>query len=192
MSVQSVNKVLRKFYEFDDDDLYANRQYRLSDKQLKGMEDRATFLKTGGAKLAIFFYGLTALFACIVIPVGLLSVLAFNDWEHGLMAFGAAALWIVIFGGIGLFMQFAGNPKPGQSYAVHSVSGPVSLDQEERQSSSNHGSGHYTVHFMTVGGMTFVLDDELVGKIKEGENYAIYYTNYQSGADGMILSMESL
>ncbi len=192
MSEQSVNKVLRKFYEFDDDDLYANRQYRLGDKQRKGMEDRAAFLKKGGTKLAIYLYGLTALFACIMIPVGLLSILAANDWEHGLMALGAAALWIVIFGGSGLYMQFSGNTKPGQSNTVRGVSGPVSLRQEEQQSSGHHGTGHYTVHFMTVGGMTFVLDDELVGKIKEGENYAIYYTNYQSGADGMILSMESL
>jgi len=192
MSGQNVNKTLKKFYEFDDDDLYANRQYRLSDRQRKGMDDRAAFLKTGGRKLAIFFYGLTALFACIMIPVGLISVLVLNDWGHGLMALGAAVLWIVIFGGIGLFMQFAGNPKPGQVHAVRSVSGPVSLSQEEQQSSSHSGSGHYTVHFMTLGGKTFVLDDELVGEIKEGENYAIYYTNYQNGADGMILSMESL
>ena len=192
MSEQNVNKVLRKFFEFEDDDLYANRQYRLSDRQRKGMDDRAAFVKTGGAKLALFFYGLTALFACIFIPVGLLTVLAVNDWGHGLMAFGAGALGIVIFGGIGLFMQFGGNPKPGQSYAVRSVSGPVSLGQEEQQSSADLGGGHYTVHFMTLGGMTFVLDDELVGKIREGENYAIYYTNYENGADGMILSMESL
>jgi len=37
------------------------------------MDDRAAFVKTGGAKLALFFYGLTALFACIFIPVGLLT-----------------------------------------------------------------------------------------------------------------------
>lgn len=192
MSEQSINKVLRKFYEFDDDDLYANRQYRLSDRQRKGMDDRAAFVKKGGTKLAIYLYGLTALFACIMIPLGLLLVLALNDWKNGLMALGASALWIVIFGGMGLFMQFVGNPKPGQSNAVRGVSGPVSLSQEERQSSGHHGTGHYTVHFMTVGGATFELDDELVGKIKEGENYAIYYSNYPSGADGMILSMESL
>ncbi len=43
---------------------------------------------------------------------------------------------------------------------------------------------------MEIGGVTFVLDDELVGRIKEGEDYAIYYLDYQDGSEGIIQTVE--
>jgi hypothetical protein len=43
-----------------------------------------------------------------------------------------------------------------------------------------------------VGGVTFVLEDELVGKINKDEVYAIYYLDYQDGSEGIIQSMERI
>jgi len=43
-----------------------------------------------------------------------------------------------------------------------------------------------------VGNYEFVLDDELVGKVKQGETYAVYFIDYQDGTQGIIQSMEKL
>jgi hypothetical protein len=34
--------------------------------------------------------------------------------------------------------------------------------------------------------------DDLVGKVKDGEGYAVYFIDYQNGTEGIIQSMERL
>lgn len=50
----------------------------------------------------------------------------------------------------------------------------------------------YTQYQFVVGNYEFVLDDELVGKVKTGETYAVYFIDYQNGTEGIIQSMERL
>ena len=53
--------------------------------------------------------------------------------------------------------------------------------------------GHsYKQYQMQIGGVEFVLDDDLVGHIKEGETYVMYYVDYQDGSEGIIQSVERL
>src|SRR5947209_896769 len=96
------DKAFRAYYEFDDDDLYLNRQGRLSDKQYKSrmrLEQDSRHYSRIGAVVALVA---AALVPCLVLPLSALSLLN-KDWTSTLIAWAGSAVWLAIFGGAGLW-----------------------------------------------------------------------------------------
>ena len=99
---------------------------------------------------------------------------------------GASLLWVLIFGGIAIFLRSAANTK--SQVLLRSARGPVKIKGYKEVSDGKR----YTQYQFVVGNYEFVLDDELVGKVKQGETYAVYFIDYQDGTQGIIQSMEKL
>ena len=84
------DKAFRAYYEFDDDDLYLNRQGRLSDKQYKTLltleQDSGRYNRIGAtAALAA-----AALVPCLVLPLSVLTVLS-KDWTTSISGWRSLA-----------------------------------------------------------------------------------------------------
>jgi hypothetical protein len=180
-------KLLKDVYEFDDEDLNANRSGRLSEKQLERLKQKNQFLKAGGKKAGRYFFGIAAILPLCMVPVGFLTLFISKDWPHTLEAWGASLLWLLIFGGIAIFLGSAGKTKA--QVLLRTARGPVEIKKYNEQSSNGK---RYIQYQFVVGNYEFVLDDELVGKVKQGESYAVYFIDYQDGTEGIIQSMEKL
>src|SRR3954447_10956384 len=96
-------KAFRKYYQFGDDELYANQQGRLSDRQYKTLAAQALqtqkFSKTGSVVALVAAVALP----CLLLPISLLTVLT-KDWTTTFIAWAGALVWLAIFGGIGLVL----------------------------------------------------------------------------------------
>jgi len=177
-------KAFREYYEFDDDDLYANQQGRLSDRQYKTLTAQALqtkkFSKTGSVVALVA----AVLLPCILLPISLLTVLT-KDWKTTIIAWVGALVWLVIFGGAGLALLRAARAPDQTHWDVTRAAGPVELHQEKRTTRGKY-SRTYTVTFAKFGDSDVELDDELVGRIQAGDNIAAYF------AAGRIMSIEQL
>ena len=185
-----VDKTIRNFYDFDDADLEANRSRQLSNKQRQMLASRSNTFKFGGLGIAVFFFVIAALFPLVMVPTGLLILLISGDWHAALECWGASLLWLAVFGGIGAFVMTKGNARANAGYVLKSSTGPVQLTAIHVRSST--GSQGYTEHQMSIGGELFVLDDELVGHIRQDDTCTVYFIDFQNGSEGLILSMDLL
>ncbi len=182
-------QILKEMYEFDDNDLYYNRMGQISEKQRKAIQERANWISKKLNRGAIFLFGLAALLPCVLIPVGLLVLMLEQDWKTLLQTSGISFVWFLLWGGIGVFTWRVGNPKNDIHAKVASSRGPAELSH--RTVHTDHG-GHYTMYSMNCGDLKFDIDDDLVGHIHQGDEYAVYYTRLNNGATPRILSMEKL
>jgi len=82
------DQALRSYYEFDDDDLNANRSGRLTEKQLDRLKQRNQFMKIHGKRAGWYFFGLAAILPLCMVPVGFLSLFVFKDLPHALEGWG--------------------------------------------------------------------------------------------------------
>jgi hypothetical protein len=182
------NRALRSFYEFNDDDLDANRQGRLSEKQLKVIKA----VSNNRRMLAYAIGGFALLIGLLilgVVVIALLLCLVAQTWNSGAttgIISGVAGI-IVLFGVAAYFMRLLLR-KANAKCVLRTAQGAVHL------TAVNVSSGHrsYKEHQMQIGNALFVLEDELVGRIKEGEDYAVYYLDYQDGSEGIIQSLEKV
>ena len=177
-------KAFREYYEFDDDDLNANQQGRLSDKQYQAKarvdQNARQLSKTGGVVALV-----AAFIPCIVLPLSVLTLLT-KDWRTTLIAWVGALVWLAVFGGAGVWLlRSARADSMPKRDAVTRAEGVVRLRQEKRTSGGEHRRT-YTVTFVVIGDTDFELDDELVGHIHDGERIAAYF------AGGQVISAEQL
>lgn len=185
MSQASADKALRNFYEFNDDVLEANRQGQLTENQLQEIQGRNNTFRllgygVGGAAmlLALLLVGLF----CLTMSLWLIS----KSWAGAAAGIPIFIISIPLLGGGGFwFMRFM-LAKAKSKYVLRSTRGPVHL----RAVNVRTRRGSYQESQMEIGGVLFVLEDELVGKIQEGEDYAVYYLDYQDGSEGIIQSLE--
>ena len=189
MDEKHINRTLREFYEFNDDDLEANRQGRLSAKQAEVIESVRNTRRTFGNMIGNFQNKLK-MGLLIVVVILLLITLATKRWE-----ITAAPIIVGIFflisdlGTTGLVKRTL-LAQANSTYILRTTRGPVHLTTIDARSGPH--SNYYKEHQMQIGEPVFVLDDELVRCIKEGENYAVYYLDYQDGSEGIIQSLEKL
>ena len=175
----------REYYEFDDDDLYANQQGRLSDKQYKTLTSQDKQMKQFARSAVVPAFVAAAFIPCLVLPISLLTILT-KDWKTTLIAWAGALAWLVIFGGVALSLLRSARAPDRTNAAVTRAAGQVELQQVKRTATSGHHTRTYTVTFAKFGDSDLELDDELVGKIKNGDNIAVYF------AAGRIVSIEQL
>ena len=180
-------RAIRRFYEFDDTDLAANRSGQLTERQLNIVKSRNRLYYMVGYGLGgfILLCALCGLGAALLYFV--LDWLVMKSWTIS-SYFGFASGILVATVGGGLIMKY-GLSKAKSKFVLKKTEGPVVLEHF-RVSSSSHTS--HLEYNMTVGGVTFVLEDELAGPIKKDQVYAIYYLDYQDGSEGIIQWMERL
>src|SRR5262245_48892142 len=161
----------REFYEFDDDDLYANQQGRLSDKQYQTLSSQAVQMK-GYAKIgSVVAFVVAAIMPCILLPISLLTVLT-QDWRSTFIALGGALVWLAVFGGAGVWLLRASRASGNRHWDVTRAEGVAHL---EKMRVSSGGGRSYTVTMVKLGDTDFELDDELVGHLQEGDHIAVYF-----------------
>jgi len=61
MDREAINQKLKKFYEFNDDDLNVNRSGRLMQKQMSGIQDRSKMIGMVGYGFGVFMIAVALL-----------------------------------------------------------------------------------------------------------------------------------
>jgi len=178
------DKPFRAYYEFDDNDLYLNRQGRLSDrqyKQLSTLEQDSRRFNRLGATVALVT---AAALPCLILPISLLTLLNQN-WTALVLAWVGSAAWLAVFGGAGLWLLRSARAANRTNWDVRTVQGQAGLTQVQRRSTGRYRR-NYIVHFFTLGESSFELDDTLVGHVRDGDHLAVYCAGDQ------IVSLEQL
>ncbi len=165
---------LKKYFEFDEGDLNANRngyltpnqQMRLAKQAHRGCYVFIGILLLGVAVapiLILFFSGTFAIFPK-----------AGYSWLS----------WPVIWGAIAIYMIRRAFSK--RNLAVQKAEGPINIVKTESDdSSTDTTSEDYEMH---VGGEEFEVDSDLVDFMRQGDVYAIYYIQNPQ----QIISVEQL
>jgi hypothetical protein len=191
MDQPAINQALKECYEFDDADLEANRNGRLTERQTKMLADRSKMLKFGGVGLGTVLIVLALLLPACIVPVSLLAVLVSRDWAHALEGAAGSLVWLLVFGVPGVYFLRSGSSQGRSQEVLRNIQGPIAIHTVTLHSSGSI-SHEYEQYQMKIGNDEFVLDDELVGKVTEGGTYAINFIDFQNGSEGLILSMECL
>jgi hypothetical protein len=156
---------LQDYFEFDEDDLQANRNGNLSEKQKKELSSDKSFTIQRRRRAAAIFLAL-GIFLWLILA-GLL-----------------------IFKGTGYLAQNARSSSTVQeNYLLKKVEGPVNIIQAEREIAGN-ASRHHFVHELHLGGVTFDVLPDLPNIMMQGDVYAAYYTEPNDDSGGRVWSVE--
>ncbi len=150
---------LARLFNFDEGDLFANRNGYLSDQQqarlTREAQDKKKFGRYGGIFLLTF---------AIVPFAG-----AFVLW--GVWAVAAAA-WPIVWGLLGVIALRSSLST--RSFEVKKVEGPVNIVKVVHSSSGDESS--YDEQELHIGGTEFDIDEEgLADCMMQGDTYAVYY-----------------
>ena len=165
------DQALKDYFQFDDYDLAANRNGKLSDKQQHKLTNEYTEVTSFGLKL-----GLPALVLGILLLV--VSIVFFTKLGPNVYA---TILFMLICMGLaayGLRNSFNAR-KAGVSEEitrVQRVAGPVHISE----------SGQAGIAYFDLGGDQWVIDAGVAGTIHPGDIYAVYF----GGENGDLLSLE--
>jgi hypothetical protein len=173
---------LEKLYNFDESDLYANRNGYLSQKQEQRLIQEAKSAKIPSIGCGLLFFGIASIFPIAFAPLALSSL----DNIGALIGIAIAVLvWTLVWGLIGVFMIRSAFAKP--NLTLQKAEGPVNIVGVERTSS---GEDHHTyiAHELHVGGGEFDVDSGIADYIMQGDVYAIYFLKDTD----TILSLERL
>ncbi len=155
---------LKKYFEFDEGDLNANRNGYLTPKQ-----------QTRLAKEAKAQAGCSLFLGIILLGVAVVPILILY-FSGAFAFFGVAGLawliWPIVWGAIAFFIIRGSFSKP--NLMVQKAEGPINIVKTESYNSSTHTTSEdYEMH---VGGQTFDVDSDLADYMMQGDTYAIYYT----------------
>lgn len=172
---------LQKFFDFDQSDLTANQNGKLSAKQDKRIKE------TEKSTSSIFRYigiGLIILNLCIVGGIAssmLAEGFSFStSSSNDIFGFIFAIIFPTFIIGIFVWLMFwIASSKT--DYSLQKVEGEVNFVKVEKQESYKSGSStsYRTVqeYELRVGKVKFEdVDEELLNIIKEGDTYIFYYT----------------
>ncbi len=100
----------------------------------------------------------------------------------------APAIWLPIWGGIGVFV-LRNTFKPPSKIFLNSVTGPANLVGVEKQSGGEHPHTYidYNLH---VGGKEFDADEDAGNFLTQGDVYTVYFVEDADGEVVDVLSME--
>jgi membrane protein implicated in regulation of membrane protease activity len=161
------DQALRDYFQFDENDLAANRNGEYSEKQKQRLvkEDKGNFkneLILGLGALAIFL----VLLAILII---------FRDFEVAVIVFMAICVVVAYFTLRSAYNTHKGD-APKEIRELKKLEGPVRIAESER-------SNDVYLHIM---GERWGLKDGIAGSFNQGDTYAVYY----GGIEGEILSVE--
>jgi hypothetical protein len=193
MNREAINKKLRAYYEFNDDDLYANKMNRLSSAQQSRLRRRNEVQRKGGIAITVFFLGLGLCLGCLGLFILMISLIE-QDWSYstsiGPMIYAFVPAFIL--SAIGIFMLWSTFYAGGDKGKLLRTSGPITLRIEEHTSGGEY-QRKYKVHFVVFpDGSEFGFDDDLLDCIKDGEEYHANYYMFDDKSGGLVFTMEKL
>jgi hypothetical protein len=166
---------IRKYFDFNDADLFANRNGYLSPRQ----QARDKQEQKGAHKVLLIF-------GFIIVAADLFPFLVLliekTPWQHWL-------LWLIIwlpiwtFLAILVFRLSGGTSTPD---ILKTIEGQVDIIKEENE--DNHANKFYD-YYWSIGGVKFdVADSEKVDILQQGDIYRVYYLDLAKE----IMSLEKL
>lgn len=171
---------LRKFFEFNEGDLAANRSAKLSEKQKSKLEsdEKGADQIIVGAGVVFIIIGLVIVYA--VAGEAISRLFSGNLLSSDILTIAlGGGLPLLLFGFFGIGAFKIGFSKLDNS--VQSVEGKVNFVKVEKQieDSTSNAFRYKTVqqYELRVGKVKFEdVDEELLNMIDEGDKYAFYYT----------------
>ncbi len=168
--------LLQKYFNFDESDLFANRNGTLTPKQQKRLAEDEKL----GNKISLFF-GLLTLAVAIApsIAIGFEFIPCLPNKCHelsfGFMIFFIVmfvVLWLPIWGYFGIRTIRKALSRRA-SFPLKKAEGRVNIIKVEGYNSSIHmQTEDYELH---IGGKEFDCDSELADIMMQGDTYAVYY-----------------
>jgi hypothetical protein len=175
-------------FHFDESELNANRNGRLSDKQKARLAAGEKSQKGCSAILGIFLF--------LVASIGI--VILYFGWDSaapkdrtGLAIFGF--IWPLVWGMIGFFIFRRSFAK--MEVKIKKAEGSVKIVKAIRESynSSSKTTSEYSVYELRVGKRVFEVKSEVADIVTEGDVYAVYYADINiEDSEDPILSVELL
>jgi hypothetical protein len=175
MAMMNQDNLIRKYFNFDEADLFTNRHGALTPKQQTRLEENEKiwkkFLLVGGLILLII-----AIVPSITIGLEAASCISnlCSEWPLSLRIFltGMVVIWMPIWGYFGIRV-IRSALSPYNPSTLQKVEGPINIVKENSYNSTSHTySEDYELH---VGGVEFDCDSELADVMMQGDIYAIYY-----------------
>lgn len=166
---------LRKYYDFDEGDLFANRNGYLSPRQQKRLAEDEAFWKKILLIIGIVLL-IVAFLPILIIGLSAISCIAdlCSEWPSSLRAFYIVLVLLLtptlLFLGVRVTRGALKLPK---SSSVQKAEGPINIVKVESYNPTTHAnSDNYELH---VGGEEFDEESELADIMMQGDIYAIYY-----------------
>lgn len=193
MDRETVNQKLKEYYPFDDSDLWENNNGRLTQKQVVRIKSHSQLIRIAGYAGGIFCLSI-ALCLGTVIPLVLLSAVLGGGEINTIVALIVIGLGFLVFLVVGIWMLLATKSLDKTSSVFKHVCGPVVIRAHDRVvHGKNTHESHYTVYKMSIhDSREFLLDNELLDIVKEGDEYAINYVDFRNPLGALLLSVEKL
>jgi hypothetical protein len=166
------DQALKKYFEFDEADLAANRNGRLSEKQKQNLihsnKSSKRFWVGCGLGLGVILIAVASIFPIVLIPMGL-SRLQKHDRHNAMGTFIAVAMWTLVWGGFGvvaIIMGIQNGLKDRSKVLLKNVAGPINLVGIEKTGEHGHT---YIDHELHIGQEEFDVDEEVAGFMMQGD-----------------------
>lgn len=166
---------LQKYFNFDEGDLFANRNGYLTDRQIKRLTEDEMFGNKFARILGLFLL-IVALIPALVTALSIAPCLhdLCADWPQPARVFPIVliALWTPVWGYFGIRLIRSGSSIQIDT-TLKKAEGPVNLVKVESYNYTTHTpTEDYELH---VGGEEFDADSDLADILMQGDIYAIYY-----------------
>ena len=170
------DEALYKVFEFDESDLFNNRNGMLSTNQQARLADADRFAKKLGL-VGVFFFLAVAIIPALIIGITgahCISDLCAEEWPSSLRVFLLLLLltWTPVWAWISIRLFISAN-TPYRIPALLKVEGPVNIVKVEGYNSAS--KTHTENYELRIGGETFDVDSELADIMMQGDVYAVYY-----------------
>lgn len=193
MDRDAINKKLRNYYEFTNEDLYANSMNKLSSAQENRLRKRSEVQRKGGLIITTFFLGLGLCLGSLGMFILVIALIE-QDWNYStstgpLIYTFAPSFFLSAIGAYTLWNTYhAGGPEGKLFHAT----GPITL-RVEQQTTGGEYPQKYKIYFMKFpDGSELSLDDDLLPCVLEGEEYAVNYYMFDDRSGGLVFTMEKL
>ena len=164
------DQALKDYFEFDENDLAANRNGEFSARQKQKISSEYKDISNDGLKLGLP----TAALAVILL---LVNIIFFR--KLGSDAFATVVFMLVSagLGYLGLRSAYKTRKVDFSKFMVRQVAGPVRIEP-----------GQYGNYFIHIGEEQFDVDDKVTGSMNQGDAYIFYLDS----RDNEVLSVERL
>jgi hypothetical protein len=169
------SQTLYTLLKFDESDLFANRNGRLTAKQQARLASDAKF----GKKIALaisFFFLAFAIAPGVIAGVNAAHCIAdlCSEWPDSLRIFLVILLltWTPIWAWISIRL-FISAASPFRIPALLKVEGPINIVKVESYNAAS--KTHSENYELRLGGETFDVAAELADIVMQGDVYAVYY-----------------
>jgi len=160
---------------FDESELQANRNGRISEKQKARLQIKETGSKTGALIL-----GLVCLVSALIgLGVGTLAAIKGEEIVFKFVfSFVFGCIWPLIWGAVGVFSLRRAFAK--MEVKVQKAEGPINIVRVTRRSynSGMKTFSDYSAYELRVGGRTIDVRSELSNIMMQGDVYAVYYAEF--------------